>query len=325
MLILNDQEMVKSISYEELIESAESALRVYEKGGFYQPERMIIDHKKGTLLLMPCFAESVFGTKIISLFPENLKINFPVLRGLMILNNGETGEPLALLSGSKLTALRTAAVGSTSIRYLTPESVRSLGIVGAGVQGYHQALFANVVRKFKELHLFDLSRKRAENLSKRLSKEIPSVKIQISPDTEALVHKSDVIITATNSESPVIPDDFELLKEKHFVGIGSYKPFMKEYPPALFSVVEEVFIDTEHALKESGDLIDPLKNKLLSKDRIFTLGKIVTGQMDRNAFVSKTTFFKSVGMALFDIMAARSIYEKAREKGLGFEISLSED
>lgn len=325
MLILNDRDLVRSITFEELIESVETALYLYEKRKFHQPERMIIDHKKGTLLLMPCFTDNVFGTKIVSLFPGNLNKNFPVLSGLMILNNGETGEPLALLNGSKLTALRTAAVGSVSIRHLTPESIHSLGIIGASVQGYHQALFANVVRKFKELHLFDLSKKRAEDLSEKLSKEIPGLTIHISPDTKTLVQKSDVIITATNSESPVIPDDAALLKGKHFVGIGSYKPFMKEYPPALFSVVEEVFVDTGHALKESGDLIDPLKNKLLRKDQIFTLGKIVIGQMDKEEFINKTTFFKSVGMALFDITAARLIYKKAKEKDLGLEISLSED
>jgi len=322
MLILNDRDMVASVSFEELIQSVEQALCIYEEGEFYQPERMKIDHKKKALLLMPCFVKDVFGTKIISLFPENWKRNLPVLKGLMILNDGETGEPLALLNGSKLTALRTAAVGSTSIRHLTTENVQSLGIIGAGVQGYHQALLANAVRKFAELRLFDLSRKRAEDLSKRLSKELPGLTIQVSPDTKTLVQKSDVIITATDSESPVIPDDAELLKGKHFVGIGSYKPFMKEYPASLFSVVEEVFIDTEHALKESGDLIEPLKKGLLRKDQIFTLGRIVTGQMDRDSFVSKTSFFKSVGMALFDVMAGHLIYEKAQKKGLGLEISM---
>jgi len=73
-----------------------------------------------------------------------------------------------------------------------------------------------VVRKFAELHLFDLSRKRAEDLSRRLSKELPGLTIRISPDSETLVQKLNVIITATNSESPVIPDDVELLKGKTF-------------------------------------------------------------------------------------------------------------
>ena len=71
MLILNDRDVVASVSYEEIIESVELALCLYEEGEFYQPERMRIDHKKETLLLMPCFVNGFFGTKIISLFPEN--------------------------------------------------------------------------------------------------------------------------------------------------------------------------------------------------------------------------------------------------------------
>jgi len=129
---------------------------------------------------------------------------------------------------------------------------------------------------------------------------------------------SEVIVTATTSATPVIPDDKELLKGKHFIGIGSYKPGMREYPDALFQLTEKVVVDTPHAFEESGDLAVPLEKGLLRKDQMLTLGKIISG--GETFDTSATTFFKSVGMALFDLLTAEMIYNKAKEKGTGNEI-----
>ncbi len=322
MLILDKNDMVNAASFDNILTAVESAMLLYEKREFYQPERKHADYKKNTLLLMPCFTNEAFGTKIISLFPENKQKNLPVINGLMILNDSKTGKPLAILNGAKLTALRTAAVGSVSIRYLTPDSVKSLGIIGAGVQGFHQTLFAATVRDFSDIHIYDLSRQKAEQLVFSLSELLPDPNIRICSNTEELTEKSQVIITATDAESPVLPDDPDLLYGKHFVGIGSYKPTMQEYPPALFELLNFVFVDTQHAIVESGDIIEPLKNRLLNRDQIVTLGKFLTGEFDREHFINRTTFFKSVGMALFDVLSAKLIYENAIKRGIGEEIEM---
>ena len=322
MLILDKNDMVNAASFENILTAVETAMLLYEKKEFYQPERMHADYEKNTLLLMPCFTNDVFGTKIISLFPENKEKNLPVINGLMILNDGLTGKPLAILNGAKLTALRTAAVGSVSIRHLTPDSVKSLGIIGAGVQGFHQTLFATTVRDFSDIYIYDLSRQKAEHLAFSLAELLPDLNIQISNNTGELTEKSQVIITATDALSPVLPDDTDLLKGKHFVGIGSYKPSMREYPPALFELLNFVFVDTQHAREESGDLIDPLKIGLLKGEQIVTFGKFLTGEFDRQQFLNRTTFFKSVGMALFDVTAAKLIYENAIKRGIGEEVEL---
>ena len=108
-----------------------------------------------------------------------------------------------------------------------------------------------------------------------------------------------------------------MLRGKHFIGIGSYKPAVREFPRALYNLLETIYIDTDHALKESGDLIVPLQEKWITKDQIKTLGKYIIKPTPR----SETTFFKSVGMALFDVCAAKLIYEKATQKGRGQKIT----
>ncbi len=319
MLCLSKNDILNAVSLPAIIDAVESAMIIYEKKDFHMPMRMHADYKGNTLLLMPCFTAKKFGTKLVSLFPENTNKNLPVLFGAMILNDGQTGEPLAMLNGSKLTALRTGAVGGVGIRYLTPENITKLGIIGAGVQGLHQALFACTERKISDVFVYDQIASKVPSFIKSLSTALANVKFYQSKSTEELLKRSEVIITATNSRQPVLPDQEDLLRGRHFVGIGSYRPDMRELPDALFKILDQIFIDTEHAIEESGDMIDPVKNGWLKKDQLFTLGKLIQRKITSNG---ETTLFKSVGMALFDVVVSELIYEKAVEKGLGQEVIL---
>ncbi len=119
----------------------------------------------------------------------------------------------------------------------------------------------------------------------------------------------------------MLPDEEELLAGKHFVGIGSYKPEVREFPRALFGLLKTVYVDTEHALQESGDIIVPLRNGWLRQDQVMTLGRFLIDDKSRDRAKEETTFFKSVGMALFDVCASKLIYEKAIVKGLGQNIN----
>lgn len=165
----------------------------------------------------------------------------------------------------------------------------------------------------------------------KLADALPGVRLHQAPSPEALLEAADIVITATTSNEPVLPNEPSLYRGKHFVGIGSFRPQMREFPAALFKEVDRVFVDTEHALEETGDLITPLAEGWLERSRIQTLGHYLlsrqeksnsSGDYDQAKIKSMTTFFKSVGMALFDLMVGQLIYEKAVEKGLGQTIRL---
>ena len=322
MLCITENDILKAISLEEIMEAVESALLLYEKKEFHMPMRMHVDYGGNTLLLMPAFTPKVFGTKLVTVFPKNAEKGTPVLKGTMILNDGETGEPLALLNAAALTALRTGAVGGVGVKYLTPGNVKVLGVVGAGVQGFHQALFATEVRRFSEVFVYDTVPARSRVLIEKLSKKRPGLHLHEAETVQGLVEKSDVIITATTAMDPVLPDEEELLKGKHFVGIGSYKPTMRELPNALFKHLERVYVDTEHAVEESGDLAIPLKNRWVTREQVSTLGKLIIRTREGKETHEKTSFFKSVGMALFDLVVSDAIYKKAVDNNLGKDIEL---
>jgi len=322
MINLTEKDILKAVSIDEILDVIETSMYLYEKKEFHMPQRLHVDHEENTLLLMPCFTKDCFGTKLVTLFPGNPEKHIPVLNGIMVLNDAQTGVPLALLNGAALTALRTAAVGAVSIRHLSPDNTQTVGIIGAGVQGFYQALAACTTRHLTDIFIYDLYLEKALALRDKLSEMIPYVKLHQATCVEDLLEKTQVVITATNSLEPVLPDKEELLAGKHFVGIGSYKPNMREFPRALFNMLKTVFIDTEHALHESGDLIVPLQNNWIRQEQVMTLGRFLIENKSQEEVKRETTLFKSVGMALFDVCASKLIYDKAIQKGIGQKIIL---
>jgi len=322
MLCLNAQEIYDSASINEIVDRIEAAFIRYENGDFIMPDRMHINLDGNTLLLMPCSAGNSLGTKLVTLFPDNPKINRPVLYGTMVLNDGATGEPIALLNGSALTAYRTGAVGGVGVRHLAPPEVTQLGIVGAGIQGLNQARAACSQRKFSSVCVFDSQPEKLDPFIYQLSTHLTDMEILPAVSTEHLVSTSQVIITATTSNQPVLPENAELLQNKLIIGIGSYQPHMREFPAALFTLLDNMFIDTDFAQHESGDVITPLKKGWIKSEQVITLGKLITGHIEFKRDTASTRLFKSVGMALFDVVTAEFIYQQAKTKGLGREVEL---
>ncbi|UCG58996.1 MAG: ornithine cyclodeaminase family protein, partial [Phycisphaerales bacterium] len=316
------RDILQAVQVVDVMDAIEDSMHVYERHEFTMPQRLHVDHEGNTLLLMPCFIKDYFATKLVTLFPENPERGVPMLNGLVVLNNGRTGEPIAVLDGLTLTALRTAAVGSVSIRHLAPNDARAVGIVGAGVQGFYQAWLACEAGAITDVYVYDLYPEKTSALVERLPQVIPTVTLHRAASVEELLKRTQIVITATTSLDPVLPDNEELLAGKHFVGIGSYKPAVREFPRALYRLIKVVYIDTDHAVEESGDLIVPLRSGWIKPEQVVTLGRFLSESKNRDEAKRETSLFKSVGMALFDVCASRLVYENAVRKGLGQQIEL---
>lgn len=320
MLILKGDLLKDIISPIEVIEAVENAMVLYEGDDFVMPARMHAEQEGNILLLMPSFVKSAFGTKLVTVFPGNSSRDQAVIQGVMLLNDPESGTPIAMMDASVLTGLRTGAVSAVGIRHLSDPDVRCLGIIGAGIQAFYQAIMASQVRSFDRIYISDLDRNRTEKLVTSLAPELDAELI-VSPSNEKLVNAADVIITATTSSHPVLPPDGEVLRGKTIIGIGSFKPTMREIPEELFHLLDRVYVDSRQAIQESGDLIYPVRAGLIDEEKIFTLGKLINQSIEPSR--QNTSFFKSVGMALFDLLVAEKIYGLAKTKGAGIEIDLS--
>lgn len=320
MLYIGAKHIEKIVNLNEMMDTIEKAYDLYARGLYQMPNRLHVDRPEGTILYMPCFSNDISGTKIVSTFPGNREIGIPTIQGIMILNNSKTGESLAVMDGATITAYRTGAVGGVGIRYTTRKNCESVGLIGVGVQGFFQILYACTARRIKKIYIFDINIAHTKDFKARLEKILLGIDIEIAENITELVSKSEIIITATSSKKPVLPDDAALLKGKHIIAIGSYKHEMRELPKALYDVLDDIYIDTELALDESGDLIIPVEKGWYKREDMKIFGQVYKSLSYDSLIETRTTLYKSVGMALFDLMTAEYLYNTAIKKKLGVDL-----
>ena len=293
----------------EWVDMMEKALRhSIEPGGYVMPKRMHLDYGDDTFLLMPCITEEYWVTKLVSFCPGNKAAGRPSIFGTVVLNDTKTGEPLSVMDGSAITAMRTAAVTAVGIRHLSPAGCHSLGIIGTGTQGIWQALFACSEREINEIWAFDQSNENVKIFAEKVKSKYPMIRVIQAADSSEVAINSDIIISATNSQYPVFPDEKALFTGKTFIGIGSYKPDCREFPEQLFRLIDCIYVDTLDGKKESGDLITPVKNNWIAETEIYPIGSLLTGEIIPTS--NRTRLFKTVGFALLDLFAAKLVYEK---------------
>jgi ornithine cyclodeaminase len=301
-------------SYSEWVETMETAMQMITTGRFVMPKRMHLDYGDDTFLLMPCIADEYWATKLVSFCPGNKEKGRPSIYGTVVLCDAKTGESLAVLDGAMITAMRTAAVSAAGIKHLSPLSSHSLGIIGTGVQGIYQVLFACSVRGIDEIWAFDQNSTNLRQFADDMNLNYPGIRVNIANDSDHVALNSQVIISATNSKDPVFRNSKELFTGKTFVGIGSYKPDCREFPEQLFRQVDQIFVDTLDGKEESGDLITPVRSKWIAERDIFAIGSLISGNVVPAE--NPTRLFKTVGCAIFDLFASKLVYEKYIEKNL---------
>lgn len=329
MLYLNKNTVSDLIEIDKAVALIEKLMVKYEEGNYIMPNRLRITRDDQNYLYMPYFSEAVKGSKIQTIFPHNREHHMPAIQGVALINNPETGKIDCVLDGATVTYMRTAAVSAVGIKYTTREDITTMGVVGAGIQAFYQIIFATKVRPtVKKVHIYDLNDEATFELKEKLLAEIEmypelsymkDLEFVLMDDVTEMVKASDLVITTTYSKTPVIPNDPNLFEGKHFIGIGSYRPDMREFPDALFTHVKNVYVDVYYAREESGDIIDPVDNGILPSDRIFTLGNVINGNV-KPIYTKRTTFFKVVGMAMFDIELANIVFKKAVERNRGQEM-----
>ena len=299
-------------SQSEWVDTMETALQMITTGKFVMPKRMHLDYDDATFLLMPCITDEYWSTKMVSFCPGNREKGRPSIYGTVVLNDTKTGESLAILDGGMITAMRTAAVSAAGIKHLSPQNSHSLGIIGTGVQGIYQALFACSVREIDEIWAFDHNPDNLKRFAVEMNFRYPNIRVHLTNDSDQVALNSQVIISATNSQDPVFKNSKELFTGKTFVGIGSYKPDCREFPEQLFRQVDQIFVDTMDGKDESGDLITPVRSNWIAERNIFPIGSLIAGNIVADD--NPTRLYKTVGSALFDLFAAKMVYEKYIDK-----------
>lgn len=257
-----------------------------------------------TLLLMPAWAEGgPVGVKIVTVYPDNGARALPAIHGLYLLLDGATGVPTALLDGPTLTARRTAAASALAASYLARADARELLLVGTGVIAEQLAHAHAAVRPLTRISVWGRSGEKAAALAARLAAAgLPADPVA---DLQAAASAADIVSCATLSSTPLIVGDW-LRGGAHLDLVGGFTPHMREADDSAVRRAR-LFVDTrDGALKEAGDIVDPLRRGVFSEDRVEAdLYDLCRGTHPGRTSDGDVTLFKSVGTAIEDLAAAR--------------------
>jgi ornithine cyclodeaminase/alanine dehydrogenase-like protein (mu-crystallin family) len=326
MLILTAEEVRQALPMSEAIEAMKKAYVSLSDGTAEVPlrTRLPIPDGDALSLFMPAYVRSQGGdalaVKIVSLFPGNPGRGLAYIQAAVLALDPETGQAVALLEGSSLTAIRTGAASGAAIDLLARPESQVVAVFGAGAQGRTQLEAACTARKITTAFIYDADRNKAqlfaeEMMEKRLAKEI-----RVASVSQEAVQHADIICTATTSKRPVFQDQ-HIRSGTHISAVGSYTPEMQEVPSETLRRAR-IFVDSRSAsLEEAGDLIQPLRAGLFKESHICgELGEVILEKVPGRQSAEEITYFKSVGVAVQDAMAAQVALHNARRMNIGREV-----
>ncbi|NLW21692.1 MAG: ornithine cyclodeaminase family protein [Tissierellia bacterium] len=324
MLLLNKEDIKKIFTMKDAIESVKEAFVIYSEGRCDNPLRTNINVEKhnGSLLFMPAYVEDLdyASLKVINTYPDNIDRGLATSIAQVILIDAKTGQIIALLDGSYVTQLRTGAASGAAFDVLARKDAKIGALIGTGGQAAAQLEAMLSVRDLELVKVYDLVADRRNEFAKTMNEELARYNTQIvaASSADEAVEDADLLITVTPSKKPVF--DASKLKPGITVScVGSFQPDMQEMDPLLLSRASKIYFDSKSAvLEESGDIINPLKDGLISEDDITgELGELLSGRIAGREKDEEIIVFKTVGIGTQDLVTAKNIYEKAIAAGIG--------
>ncbi len=323
MLLLNSTDVRQALPMPVAIEAMKRAFIALESGAVQMPERTHLDiaQHEGVTLIMPSHIagdDQSLAVKVVSVFAGNPARGKARIQAVVNVFDPETGEPIALLEGAALTAIRTAAVSGAATDFLAPTHAEVLGILGSGVQARSHIRAVCAVRPIQRIQIYAPTRSRLEQLAAEISDDasLPN-DIVIAESADATVRDAQIVCTVTTARDPVFSDQ-ALAPGTHINAVGSYQPHVREIPEA--TVLRAlVYVDQRHAAwAEAGDLIQPRDAGLIDADHIVAeLGQLASGTPTKQLKGNQVSLFKSVGLAMQDAFAASVCLAGARSMQLG--------
>ncbi len=327
MLILTADEVRKALPMKQAIEEMKKAYASLSEGTAVAPLRtsLPIPNSEALSLFMPAYVSAQDGNalavKVVSLFPGNPARGLAFIQAAVLVFDAETGQAIALLEGSSLTAIRTGAAGGAAVDLLARPDSKVAAIFGAGAQGRTQLEAASEARPLETAFVYDADANKAKTFVEEMRGRgsIPS-DLRVASSPREAIEQADIICTATTSTTPVF-DDRDVRPGSHISAVGSYTPDMQEVPAETL-LRARIFIDSHTAsMEEAGDLLKPIRAGLFGPSHICgELGEVILGKIPGRESPDEITYFKSVGIAVQDALAARVALTNAREMNLGTEV-----
>ena len=326
VLVLSRSDLERLLSPLDVIEAIEAAIDLHAGGQTACPGRSVVAvGTEGTLLVMPAVLrpaqDPVAGTKLVSVYAGNRARGHPTVYATYVLLDGTTGQPLALLEATFLTALRTGATSAVAARRLARADARRVACLGTGVQAGFQLTCLAAVRALEHISVVGRDRERTQRFAEAMHGRL-GVAVRAVDDRERAVADADIVTCATTSPTPVV-FGADVRPGTHVDLVGAFRATDREADTNLMKRARVVVDTYDGALAEAGDLLIPMREGAFGADHIAAdLTQLVTGARAGRQSPAEITVFKSVGWALEDLTAARLAYNRANEHGVGVEVTL---
>jgi 2,3-diaminopropionate biosynthesis protein SbnB len=262
----------------------------------------------------------VAGIKWIPSNPENpIKRNMPRSNGITILNDPETGYPLAIMDGTVISAMRTGAVVGVGAKYLARSDAEVVGLIGAGVINHTQLMALHAALKHLRLaKLFDIAPQKAHAFAEKMGESL-GLEIQVVDSAKAAIEGADVIAPATNANREDRYIQAEWIKEGAYLANLS----VNDYTFGAVLACDKIVVDNKKQLKVTeAVLTDMVDEGLVNPDDIVEFGAIVNGKRPGRTDDDERIFFSPLGMGIEDLINAHRVYQEARRRGIGQELEL---
>ena len=324
ILVLNSADTERCLDPMKLVDALDSAFRQVSQQRAQMPVRLTIPIAPASAaqVVMPAYLpdNKALATKIVSVFPSNHAKGLPLILGVVVLNDADTGAPLALIHGAMVTGLRTAAGSALSVRALARPNAGVLAIIGTGLQAATHLHAIAAVRSLTEVRVVGRTLASAQAFKDRFQNTVGSP-IRPMGSAEDAIKGADIVVLVTTAAQPIVKFDW-FSPGAHLCAVGSHAPGKREVDSATIAKAALLTVDTKAgALAEAGDLQVPIAEGVISADRIIELGEILLGTRPGRQADGDITIYKSVGMAAMDAAAARLAYEVAIAENIGATVA----
>lgn len=318
--LLTEEHVRSVLPMADLVACMESALARYSAGEVRQPLRtaLVVGPEKHWWGLMPAYVSDprAMGAKIVTVFATNAGRGLHTHQAVILLLDPDTGALMALMDGRYITEARTGAVSAVSARYLSRAGASTLALIGTGVQARSHLEAFREVRDLRDVRVWSPAAASRERFVDEMQPRA-GVPLRATQTAEEAVRGADLVVLATASPAPVV-DVSWIARGSHIVSVGAARPDQREMDPAL-TAAGRLFVDSRAgALAESGDIVMGMAEGRFGAEHVAgELGELVLGRVEGRQSDDQITIFKSLGMAVEDVVAADLAYRRALEWGVG--------
>ena len=315
-LLLNAADIEAALPMSTAVDVLEEAFRMFASGAFTMPQRLVMPHPDGILAAMPAADEQVMGIKIVTVHRSNpASRQLPAVQALVLLLDATSGEALAILDGTTLTLVRTAAASAVATRHLANPGPAVLGVLGSGPLAVWHVRAMAAVRPLSEVRMYS---PRLPSRWPELTRALADLEVKVfqAEGPEAAVRGASLLVLATSATTPVI--DWRWISPgTHVNAVGSHAPAHRELDSETVAHSRVICDSVEACWAEAGDLIIAAQEGRITRDAQAGLGDVVEGRTAGRVTRDEVTVFKSVGLAFEDLWSALHAWKRCGKEGFG--------